>query len=97
MTTFDPNRQADVMSSYPEESRAVTVFVLGILGLVVFPLLAPFAWVIGNQELAAIDAGHRSPNNRGLAQAGRILGIVVSILLVLFVVLVFGVVAISLA
>ena len=73
---------------YPEQSQAVLVFVLGLLGLLVLPLLAPVAWVIGNREIAAIDAGRRSPENRGLAQIGRILGIVMSTLLILFVALV---------
>ncbi len=36
----------------------------------------PFAWVLGNRELAAIDAGKRPPGNRKLTQVGRTLGIV---------------------
>lgn len=88
-------RSADV-PSYPEQSRATTVFVLGLLGVLVFPLLAPFAWSMGTRELQAIDTGRRAPDNRQLARIGRILGIAMSLLLILFVVLVFGLILVSL-
>ncbi len=65
---------------YPETSQATTALVLGILGIVICGLCAPFAWYIGGNEVKAIDAGRRDPSNRGSAQAGRILGIIVSIL-----------------
>jgi len=68
-------------SAYPEASQATTVLVLGILGLVVCQILGPFAWVMGNKELEAIDAGRRAPENRGTANAGRILGIIATVLL----------------
>ncbi len=76
--------------SYPEQSRSSTVFVLGLLGILVFPLLAPFAWFMGNRELSAIRAGRRPPENEGLARVGQVLGIIVSVFLLLFAALVFG-------
>jgi hypothetical protein len=69
--------------SYPENSQATTVLVLGILGLVICNVLAPIAWYMGNGELAAIDAGRRPPENRGTANAGKILGIIGTVLLAL--------------
>jgi uncharacterized membrane protein YjgN (DUF898 family) len=68
-------------SRYPEASQATTILVLGILGIVVCGILGPFAWSMGNKELAAIDAGRRPPENRGTANAGRILGIIGTVLL----------------
>ncbi len=68
-------------SAYPEASQATTILVLGILGVVVCQFLAPVAWVMGNNELQAIDAGRRNPENRGTANAGRILGIVGTVLM----------------
>lgn len=56
---------------------------LGIIGIVLCQLLGPIAWVMGNNELAAIDAGRRAPENRGTANAGRILGIIGTVLLAL--------------
>lgn len=66
---------------YPEASQATTALVLGILGIVICGILAPFAWSIGAKELAAIDSGLRPPENRGTANAGRILGIIGTVLL----------------
>lgn len=83
--------------SYPEHSKATVVFVLGLLGMLVFPPLAPFAWVMGSRELTAIDAGRRPPDNRPLARIGQILGIVISLLLVLFALLVLVLVGFSMA
>ena len=68
---------------YQEDSQATTILVLGILGVVFCQVLGPFAWVMGNKELAGIDAGRRAPENRGTAQAGRILGIISTVLLIL--------------
>lgn len=68
-------------SQYPETSQAVTALVLGILGLVTCPVLGPFAWQIGQKELDAIDEGRRPAQNRGTANAGKILGIVGTALL----------------
>ena len=88
----DPNR-------YPEASQATTILVLGILGLVICSILAPFAWVMGNKELEAIDAGRRPMDNRGTANAGRILGIIGTVLLgigiVVGLLILFGVIATS--
>jgi hypothetical protein len=86
---------------YPEDSQATTVLVLGILSLVICQFLGPFAWVMGNKEIAGIDAGRRPPDNRSTAQAGRILGIISTVFLIIgvgfaFVLLVFvGIAAVS--
>jgi hypothetical protein len=66
---------------YPEASQATTALVLGILGVVLCQVLAPFAWVMGQKEMQAIDGGRRSPENRGTANAAKILGIVGTVLL----------------
>ena len=81
---------------YQEDSQATTVLVLGILSLVVCQILGPIAWVMGNNELAGIDAGRRPPQNRGTAQAGRILGIISTVLMIIGVVFLFIFLAIAL-
>ncbi len=68
-------------SPYPEASQAVTALVLGIVSVVACQILGPFAWSMGNKELAAIDAGRRPPENRSNANAGRILGIIGTVML----------------
>lgn len=70
-------------AAYPEQSQATTILVLGILGLICCAPLGIAAWVMGNRELQAIDAGLRNPDNRGTANAGRIIGIIATVLLVL--------------
>jgi hypothetical protein len=74
---------------YQEDSQATTILVLGILSLVICQILGPIAWVMGNNELAGIDAGRRPPQNRGTAQAGRILGIISTVLMIIGVVFLF--------
>ena len=74
---------------------------LGILSLILCQVLGPFAWVMGNKELEAIDGGRRPPENRSTANAGRILGIIGTVLLgiglvvggIFLVLLIFGAVA----
>jgi hypothetical protein len=66
-----------------QSSKATIAVVVGVLGIVCCGLLAPVAWYLGNEEIKAIDAGRLSETNRGMAQVGKILGIIGSILLIL--------------
>jgi len=68
---------------YPEQGQAATVLVLGILSIVVCQLLGPFAWKLGNDELRGIAEARRPPEGQGMAQAGRITGIIGTCLLAL--------------
>ena len=68
---------------YPEQVNGSTALVLGILGLLLCQIFAPFAWVMGNKAIAAIDAGRADPNERTNANVGRILGIIGTVFLVL--------------
>ncbi|HSE70500.1 MAG TPA: DUF4190 domain-containing protein [Nocardioidaceae bacterium] len=78
----------------PDHPKATTVLVLGILGIVVCGVIAPFAWVMGRQTLAEIDGSHGRLGGRGAANAGYILGIIGTVLLglsILMLVVVFGI------
>jgi uncharacterized membrane protein YjgN (DUF898 family) len=55
--------------------------VLGILGIVVCGVIAPFAWWVGRQTVAEIDASHGQLGGRGAAQTGYVLGVIGSALL----------------
>jgi len=70
-------------------SQATTALIVGIVGVVCCGLAAPFAWYLGNKELQLIAAGQSSPAGQGAAQAGKILGMVGSALLILALVWVF--------
>ena len=71
---------------YPEQSQGTTALVLGILGVLGCLITAPFAWYLGNKEVAGIDQGLRNPANRGLGTAGKVLGIIGTVFLGLAVV-----------
>lgn len=75
----------------PKHPKATLVLILGILGLIVCGVLAPFAWVMGDRAVKEIDANPGVWDGRGEAQAGRILGIVGTVFLIL------GIVAIAFA
>lgn len=75
---------------YPEQSQATTILVLGILSIICCGPLGIAAWVMGNNELAAIDAGRRSPDGRSTANAGRIMGIIGTVLIALGILLFIG-------
>jgi uncharacterized membrane protein YjgN (DUF898 family) len=77
----------------PTHPQASTVLVLGILGLTLCGLCAPFAWVMGNRVIAEIDASNGAMVGRDNANIGRICGIVGSVIIILAVVLVVGVFA----
>lgn len=71
------------MGYAPDHPKATTALVLGILGMVVCGLLAPFAWRIGKRTLDEIDGSHGQLGGRGTAQAGYVLGIIGTVLLLL--------------
>lgn len=73
------------------------VLVLGIVGLVLCQLTAPIASVMGRSELRAIAEGRRPPENQGLASAGRLLGIIGTVLLTVGVLAILVVVTFGLA
>lgn len=71
-----------------DNSNATLAMVLGILGLAtMLAVLSPFAWWKGSQALAEIDSAPGVYGNRGMAVAGRITGIIGTVLLGLAVLL----------
>jgi hypothetical protein len=72
---------------------AVPALVLGILGILLCPLLGPFAWFYGRRGEQAVDASGGLLAGRGLATAGKVLGIVGTLLIVLLLVVLLVLVA----
>jgi hypothetical protein len=65
-----------------DNSAATLSMVLGIIGLgSCLAFLSPFAWAKGSQALEEIDANPGVYGNRGMAVAGRITGIIGTVLL----------------
>ncbi len=74
----------------PNHPQATTSMVLGIVGLAsivvcggLLLVLSPFAWSMGSRVLREIDAEPQRWGGRDQANAGRIMGIVGTVLLVL--------------
>ena len=67
-------------------SQATTALILGIVGVVCCGPAAPVAWYLGNKELEQIAAGLSPASGEGAAKAGKILGMVGSALLILWLV-----------
>jgi hypothetical protein len=67
--------------------RGTLILVLGILSLVVCSPLGIAAWVMGAGDLKQMDAGTMDPSGRGNTQAGKICGIIGTILLIIGVII----------
>jgi hypothetical protein len=57
--------------------------VLGILGLVICAICAPFAWAQGLKAERAIAAEPGRYGGKGMATAGKILGIIGTVLMII--------------
>jgi ABC-type Fe3+ transport system permease subunit len=68
-----------------QASSAVAALVLGILGVVLCPLCGPVAWVLGRKAEQEVDASGGRIGGRGLGTAGKILGIVGTLFIVLLI------------
>jgi len=66
----------------PDHGSTTTVLILGILGLVACQILSPFAWAMGNRVVREIDASGGRLGGRSMANAGRICGIIGTLLLI---------------
>lgn len=77
--------------------RGGMILALGLIGFVMFPwatvICAPMAWMMGNTDLAEIRAGRMDPSGDGMVQAGRILGIIGTILMLVSAAFVCGIIA----
>ena len=75
--------------------RGILILVLGILGLVICGPLGIVAWVMGSGDLKEIDAGTMDPAGRGTTQAGKICGIIATILMIIGVIVAILIVALA--
>ena len=75
------------MANKPEGGTAV--FVLGLLGLLLCQILGIFAWVMGNTYMGKCREMGVAPE--GIAVAGRILGIISTVLIAIGILIVFSI------
>ncbi len=74
--------------------RGGTILALGVIGVACCNICSPIAWVMGQGDLKQIREGQMDPTGRGLTQAGMVLGIIGTVILVAQVV--FGVLGVLL-
>jgi hypothetical protein len=67
--------------------RGTLILVLGILGLIVCAPLGIVAWAMGSGDLKEMDAGTLDPSGRGPTLAGKICGIIATVLMILAIVI----------
>ena len=70
---------------------------LGIIGVVACYLCAPFAYYYGKRAEEAVDASGGTLAGRGMATAGKILGIIGCVLLALVIIYIVVVIIIAIA
>ena len=86
-------------SALPEHPNAIPSLVLGILSLVVFPPLAPFAWYLGAKGQREVGQNPHAWRSSATLAAGKVLGIIGTVLMslvvlgVIFAIIAFGLLA----
>jgi hypothetical protein len=63
--------------------RGTLILVFGILGLLICGPLGIAAWIMGGNDLKEMDAGTMDPAGRGNTQAGKICGMIATILMII--------------
>lgn len=64
-----------------EPHRGGMILTFAILGWAICAIFGIVAWVMGSADIKKMDAGIMDPEGRGLTQAGRIIGMIQTILL----------------
>ena len=62
--------------------RGGLVLTFGLLGVLLFAPLGIVAWILGNKDLHAMGSGNMDPSGEGMTTAGKVLGIISTVLMV---------------
>lgn len=83
MTSFPPNPYSTLPDGRPAllPHRGTLVLVFGILSLVLCQPLGIAAWIMGNNDLRAMREGRMDPSGESVTNAGKICGIIGTVLL----------------
>jgi hypothetical protein len=76
---------------YEKQHRGGLILALGLIGIMVCPITGIFAWFLGGSDLKDMEDGLMDPSGKGLTSAGRIIGLVATILMVIQIILVVGI------
>lgn len=67
---------ADGASATPRPHRGTLILVFGIIGIVMCFPLGIAAWVMGNNDLKAMERGEMDKTGQGTTQAGKMCGMI---------------------
>jgi hypothetical protein len=83
MTSFPPNPQQTLPDGRPYmlPHRGTLILVFGIIGLVMCQPLGIAAWIMGNGDLRAMREGRMDPSGEPLTTAGKVCGIIATVML----------------
>ena len=84
----------------PKHPQATLAMVLGIVGLTgimcyITAFVSPFAWWIGAKAVKEIDADPARYGGRGEAMAGKVMGIIGTVLLIIGLLIVIGLIVLT--
>lgn len=85
------------MVSAQRPHRGGLVLVLGILSMLMFAPLGIAAWIMANGDLRAMRAGQMDITGEGMTTAGKVLGILATVLMVIGICLAIGIMALGLS
>lgn len=95
MTDPQPASGYDWGPTPPQHPSSTAAMALGLIGLIgavfclgVTLLVSPFAWALGSRAVREIDADPAAHSGREMAMAGKVMGIIGTILLIVAVVVV---------
>lgn len=63
--------------------RGGLVLTFGLLGILLFAPLGIVAWILGSKDLNAMASGNMDPSGEGMTTAGKVLGIITTVLMVI--------------
>ncbi len=79
-----PSFRAQTPAAYRRPHRGILILVFAILGCLACPIFSPVAWVMGHADLREMRRGSMDESGMSLTQAGMILGMIYTILGLLF-------------
>jgi hypothetical protein len=78
--------------------RGTLILILGILSLFLCGIFTGIpAWIMGNNDLKEMDAGAMDPSGRSVTNAGRICGMISTILVILGIIIAIVMLALGMA
>lgn len=78
-----------------DHPQSTVILILGILGIVLCAICAPFAWIMGKKALKEIDASGGAIGGRGQVMAGYIMGIIGTALIAIGLLVAIGIILLA--